>query len=308
MPTRTPFIIASLFAATFVTAAPAAHAQAARKPDSDQTVPVSRGSRLTIDNFAGDVIVSGWDRDSLRVQARHASRTKVNIRSAPSGFRVSASSERGPQGSVDYDISVPHWMPVRVDGQFNFVTVQGTQAEVSVDTQRGDIVIKGGNGITVKSTQGNITVENAAGKINLSTVSEGIAISGTSGDIIAETVSGSIILSDMRANSLEASTISGSVTYEGTVTNDGRYQLTSHSGTITVAVPETSSATFTVRTYHGGFNSNLPVKGEGDPRTGRRVTFTLGTGSAQFELESFSGGIRLRKPGTVPTSKRKDHE
>jgi hypothetical protein len=65
-----------------------------------------------------------------------------------------------------------------------------------------------------------------------------------------------------------------------------------------------------VRTYNGGFNSNLPVKGEGDVndvRRGRRVVFTLGTGSAEFELESFSGGIRLRKPGTVaPASKSRD--
>ena len=84
--------------------------------------------------------------------------------------------------------------------------------------------------------------------------------------------------------------------------NGGRYRLTSHNGSITVAVPESSNATFAVRTYNGGFNSNLPVKGDRDPREvqkGRRVLFTLGTGSAEFELESFSGGIRLRKPGTA---------
>jgi DUF4097 and DUF4098 domain-containing protein YvlB len=114
----------------------------------------------------------------------------------------------------------------------------------------------------------------------------------------------------MRASNVEAGTINGNITYEGTVANDGRYRLTSHNGSITVAVPESSNAAFAVRTYNGGFNSNLPVKGEGDVndvRRGRRVVFTLGTGSAEFELESFSGGIRLRKPGTVaPASKSKD--
>jgi DUF4097 and DUF4098 domain-containing protein YvlB len=96
--------------------------------------------------------------------------------------------------------------------------------------------------------------------------------------------------------------LNGNITYEGAAVNGGRYRLTSHNGSITVAVPESSNATFAVRTYHGGFNSSLPVKGDRDPREaqkGRRVLFTLGNGSAEFELESFSGGIQLRKPGTT---------
>jgi len=313
MQTQNTLTIVCLVAASLMAGVPVVCAQpGARPPDTDQTVPVPRGSRLVIDNFAGEVIVRGWDRDSLRVQARHPSRTRVAVRAVPTGFRVSASNERGPQGSVDYDINAPNWMPIRVDGQFNYVTIEGTQAEVSVDTNRGDIVIKGGNGVTVKSTEGNVTVENASGKITLSSVNQGISISRASGDIVAETVNGPIVLSDMRASSVEAGTINGNIAYEGTVANDGRYRLTSHNGSITVAVPESSNATFAVRTYNGSFNSNLPVKGEGDVRDvqrGRRAIFILGIGSAEFELESFSGGIRLRKPGTsAATSKGKDKD
>ena len=46
-------------------------------PQTDQTVPVSRGTRLAIDNFAGEVVIHTWDKDSLRVQARHPSRTRA---------------------------------------------------------------------------------------------------------------------------------------------------------------------------------------------------------------------------------------
>jgi DUF4097 and DUF4098 domain-containing protein YvlB len=193
-------------------------------------------------------------------------------------------------------------MSIKVDGQFNFVTIEGTQAEVSVENVRGDIVVKGGNGVTAKSVEGDITVEGTKGKTTVSSINQGITVSGSSGEIYAETVNGPIALSRIEAASLEASTINGNITYEGTAVNGGRYRLTSHNGSITVAVPESSNATFAVRTYNGGFNSSLPVKGDRDPREvqkGRRVLFTLGTGSAEFELESFSGGIRLRKPGTA---------
>jgi len=282
--------------------APAQDRRDTRPPDTDQTVTVTRGTRLLINNFAGEVTVRAWDRDSVRVQARHASRAKVNLKTDATGLRVSSSAPHGAPGSIDYEINAPTWMSIKVDGQFNFVTIEGTQAEALVETVRGDVVVKGGNGVTAKSVEGNITVEGGKGKINVSSINQGITIRGTSGEIYAETVNGPIALSGIDASSVEASTINGNITYDGAAVSNGRYRLTSHNGTITVAVPESSNVTFAVRTYNGGFNSSLPVKGDGDAREvqkGRRVLFTLGNGSAEFELESFSGGIRLRKPGTI---------
>lgn len=292
--------LTAILVATLV--APQQERRDTRPPQTDQTVAVTRGTRLLIDNFAGEVNVRAWDRDSLRVQARHASRAKVNLKTVPTGLRVSSSAEHGPPGSIDYEINAPAWMSIKVDGQFNFVTIEGTQAEVSVENVRGDIAVKGGNGVTAKSVEGDITIEGAKGKTTVSSINQGISVSGSSGEIYAETVNGPIALSRIEAASLEASTINGNITYEGAAVNGGRYRLTSHNGSITVAVPESSNATFAVRTYHGGFNSSLPVKGDRDPREaqkGRRVLFTLGNGSAEFELESFSGGIQLRKPGTA---------
>lgn len=285
---------------------PLAQERSARAPQTDETVTVQRGTRLLIDSFAGDVVVRAWDRDALRVQAHHASRTRVNIKSVPTGLRISASSSRGPEGSVDYEITVPAWMPINVDGHFNFVTIEGTQSEVDVETHRGDIIVKGGNGVTAKSVEGEIILEGSRGRINVSSVNQGVTINGASGEIVAETVNGPIALSRIEAGNVEAGTINGNITYEGTASNAGRYRFTSHNGNITVGVPESANATFNVRSYNGGFNSNLPVKGEGDVSKGRRVIYTLGNGNADFELETFSGSIRLRKPGTMPAPKQKD--
>ncbi len=71
-------------------------------------------------------------------------------------------------------------------------------------------------------------------------------------------------------------------------------------------LPETTNATFTVRTYNGDFSSNLPTKTVGDVRRGRRATYTLGSGGAEVELESFGGTVRLRRPGTVPAPRARD--
>ena len=282
-----------------------AHQPAA--PQTDQTVPVQRGGRLTINNFAGEVVIHTWDKDTLHVVARHQSRTRVNIRPSPSGVAISASGTQGPQGSVDYDITAPTWMPIKVEGQFNFVTIDGAQADVSADSVKGDIVIKGGTGfVTAKSIQGEIVVEGAKGKINVSSVNEGIKISDSSGDITADSVNGQITMTAMQARSVEATTTNGNITYDGSFAANGHYLLTTHNGDLILGLPETTSATFTVRTYNGEFRTDLPFEGgsRDDLRRGRKVTMTLGKGSADVELESFSGTIRVRK-GPLPQPARR---
>ncbi len=56
-----------------------------------------------------------------------------------------------------------------------------------------------------------------------------------------------------------------------------------------------------VSTYDGDFEADFPVS---VTTTKRRFTFTLGSGSARVELESFDGNIHLRRPGKLGGSVR----
>lgn len=284
-----------LAAAALVATLAQAEQPPARAPQTDRTEPVQRGTRLTVNNFAGEVVIRTWDKDAVHIVAHHQARSRVVVSSGAGSLAISAG---GGPGSIDYDITAPAWMPVKVTGQYDFVTVDGAQNEVFAETVRGDIVIKGGSAfVTAKTVDGEITVEGARGKINVSSVNQGIKIAGSSGDITAESINGEITMTRMDAKSIVASTVNGDITYEGAVAAGGRYELTSHNGNITFAVPESSNATFTVRTYNGELTTSLPLKG-GDPKEahrGKRITLTLGTGSADVELESFGGTIRLRR-------------
>src|SRR4051812_29336780 len=82
----------------------------ARAADTDETVAVAHGTRLSLENASGSVEVHTWDRDSLRVQARHAAAMKVVIRADPSSVTVGAVSPGGHSGSVEYEITAPAWM------------------------------------------------------------------------------------------------------------------------------------------------------------------------------------------------------
>lgn len=293
-----------MFIAGLVVALTLAQAQAPapvgrqEAPKTDETIPVQKGSRLSINNFAGEVIIHTWDKDSVHVVARHQSRTKVILRPSAAGLAISATGTMGPQGSVDYDITAPAWMPIKVEGTYNFVTMDGVQGEVFANTIRGDIVIKGGTGtITAKSVEGEVQVDGARGKVNVSSVNEKIRITDSAGEITAESINGAITMTGIDSKSVDASTVNGTIIYEGKLVDGGRYSFGTHNGDLLLGVPENVNATFTIRTYQGSFSTDLPLPNvsRADIQRGRRVVTTLGNGSADVSLETFGGSIRVRR-------------
>ena len=282
-------------------------AKPTRPPDTDETVAVAKGTRLTVNNFGGEVIVRAWDRDSVRVQARHSSRARVAIRPGNSALTISVS---GIPMSVDFEINVPVWMPIKIEGTYIYIAVEGTQADVSVETVRGDITIKGGSSfVTAKSIEGEVILENVRGRINANATNQGITVNGATGEIVAETVNGHISLNNVESPSVDASSVNGNIKYDGSATASGRYRFSTHNGNISVGVPESASAAFSVRTYNGSVRTDLQLQGGGETRRGQRAIYTLGSGSAEFELESFGGTIQLRRRGSDgPLRRLKDKE
>jgi hypothetical protein len=282
-------------------------AKPTRPPDTDETVTVTKGTRLTLSNFAGEVLVRAWDRDSVRVQARHSSRTRVAVRPGNSALTVSAT---GAPMSVDYEVTVPVWMPIKIEGTYIYIAVEGTQADVAAETVRGDITIKGGSSfVTAKSIEGEVILENVRGRINANSTNQGITVNGATGEIVAETVNGHISLNNVESPSVDASSVNGNIKYDGSATASGRYRFSTHNGNISVGVPESAGATFSVRTYNGSVRTDLQLQEGAEARRGQRAVYTLGSGSAEFELESFGGTIQLRRRGSDgPLRRLKDKE
>lgn len=286
--------------------APAAHDD--RRPQTDETVPAQRGQRLSINNFAGEVVVHAWDKDAVHITARHQARTTVLIRPGSAAITLSATGTMGPQGAVDYDISAPAWMAIRVEGTYNFVTVDGARGEVFVNTVRGDVTIKGGTGfVTAKSVEGEVDVDDAHGKLVISSVNEKIRITHSSGEIAVDTVNGGISMTGIDSNSVDATTVNGPIVFEGKIADGGHYSFNSHNGDLLLGLPDVPNASFSVRTYQGSFSSDLPLEGgsRDDMRRGRRVTMTSGSGSADVSLETFGGSIRVRRGPVAPLPSRK---
>jgi DUF4097 and DUF4098 domain-containing protein YvlB len=287
----------------------AAAAAMAFSPRTDTTFAVtSAETRLVIENFAGDVSVGTWSKNSIRIEADHSSRTEVEIERDESTISVKAENRHGVPASVDFRITVPPTVAIEISGTYADVTVEGTRADVSVETVRGDVNVTGGAGhIALQSVEGDVTLEKGRGRAELQSVNAGVKVVGLEGELVAETVNGEVSLEDIRGNTVEASTVNGDVLYDGVLREGGSYRFATHNGDITVSVPAQTSANVSVTTYSGEFDSDFPIKVTSSHRN-RRMRFTLGSGAAELELESFQGAIHLQKKGdgVVPADKTKD--
>jgi DUF4097 and DUF4098 domain-containing protein YvlB len=275
---------------------------------TDQTVNVAKGTKLSVNNFAGDVILKTWDKDAVRVEVNHSDRETVDIRPGDQSLSIRSRSVRGgPSRSLDYTISVPTWMAVSVTGTYADVKADGLGGDVAVETTHGDITIRGGSGfISLKSVQGEIVVEKAKGRIEVRAVNEGIRLADISGDLSAESTNGSITLDRIDSANVDLYTVNGNISYDGPIKDKGLYRLTTHNGLIAMPVPERANITLSARTYNGSIRSTFQLPGDNSERRGKRVSLTIGNGSAHVELESFGGTIALRRPGEArPETERR---
>jgi DUF4097 and DUF4098 domain-containing protein YvlB len=334
---RTPALLAFAAAAAIATSAsaqppapapapqpsPALRATQAPPPPlarskTDQTVPVQKGMRISVNNFAGSITVRTWEKDAVRVEAEHSSRDRITIRPTEAVLRVGATSERGPSRTVDFTLTVPRWLPVSLNGTYVDIDLEGMQGEVSAETVGGDVRLKGGAGtVTVKSVEGIIEVEGSKGRISLNTVNEGVFVRDSAGEITAETVNGDLTLERIESSLVDVATVNGDVLYDGAIRDGGSYRFATHNGDVEMRVPDQINATVFIRTYRGDFESHFDVKvpeAAGDSRDdnsrrrerrNRRFNFTLGSGAARLDLESFGGDISLLKKSQVAAAPRK---
>lgn len=263
-------------------------------PQADTSITVQRGDRVELSVHWGDITVHTSNRNTLEVRASDEARAVISRH----GNVVSVGTEgrrHGPADGVDFELTVPVWMDLSLNGVNTDIRVTGSQGAINAQTVEGDVEVDGGNGVlSLQSVDGSVTLSHAKGKITLGSVNSDVIVDDASGQIAVETVNGEIKLRGMDSDDVDANSVNGDLTYDGPIRSGGRYHFVTHNGDVTVSVQEGADATVSVSTYQGDFEAAFPVTTRGT--LNKRFTFTLGSGTAKIELESFQGTIRLVRP------------
>ncbi len=277
---------------------------------SDTTFAVPPGTRLSLTQVAGDVVVKTWDRNQVRVQATHSDQATLDLQLSGSVLQLRTRPVRGGWVGgariADYEVTIPASMPVDLQGMNMDVSLEGTRGDVKVNTVEGDVTVRNSAGpVTVSTINGAIEVRGSTGRLELRSTSDDVTVTDARGDVLVDAVSGDIILRGIDARRVEARTVSGDVAFEGMLRADGRYSLLSHSGDVMIALPEGSHATVRTATAAGKVQAKFTLPAAEQPTRHRQV-YRLGNGSATIELETFSGDVLLVRPADFPSRRNQE--
>ncbi len=263
----------------------------------DTTVAFDAKGTLTVNCPQGEVIVIGSDRNEIRVKARTENGA---IRFTSSGGRATLEPASG-RGCNDgrFEVVVPVGTRVSARSWSGSVSVKGVKGDLETRTQSADVEVRDAGRIDVESLSGDVTVQGVSGESMIHTVSGDIDLANARGDVEIETVSGDIELRDVVARQIRTHTTSGDVDFSGQILPDGRYEYNTHSGEIRLTLPADVGAQLNVATFNGGIESDFPITLKAGDHGNKRLSFSLGQGTARITAETFSGDITLSSSGRV---------
>lgn len=217
-------------------------------------------------------------------------------------LQIQTLNRMGIPAVVDYTITVPQWMALRLSGMETDISVEGVRGAIDAESIRGDVEVRGGRGpLQLSSVEGAVRAFDCNGGVQASSINDDVTLDDVGGALVIESVNGDIRIGKVKSRSVEASSVNGSVVYRGAFEPRGRYRLASHAGNLVVGVPVGAGVDVSVATFEGGFRSGFPLE-IGPWRKGQKFNFVLGTGGSSLELESFQGLIQLLRPGEIPAT------
>jgi DUF4097 and DUF4098 domain-containing protein YvlB len=281
----------------------------------DTTVRLDRGGAVDLSLISGKIRVTGWDRADVKISATiESGRLRFDANSSRVSLAVEDSDNEGRRGhrhnnvgDATYDVSVPRGSRLILEAVSGDVIAKGSQGEIEASSVSGDVDVSDGvRAVSAESVSGSVHASQVNGNLRTETVSGDLRAENVSGNVQASSVSGEIRLIGIQSKDVRTETVSGDITYTGTIEPSGRYSFEAHSGTIRLNIPRGSGAQFSVETFSGDINADVPITIQPGPkRREGRMDFTIGDGRARVTANTFSGEIVINT-GSGSTTRRED--
>lgn len=281
----------------------------------EKTVKLAKDGKVVIGNISGDIEVLTWNKAEVKIDAEKISRTssqekakknfdRVTIEVIEDGRTVRIKTvyaknsfrSKSSNCSVNYTVTIPSGADAEVRSVSGDVSLKKIGGAVKTKVTSGDVTIEEVGGVVnVKTTSGDVDIRDAKNDVGCYVVSGNLDLRNISGDIDLETVSGDINLSEVSdVQVIKAKVLSGKINYEGALRSGGRYNMNTHSGTITMILPGNSAFDLEARTFSGKIDSEFDITVSGTISR-KKISGSVNGGGADLELKTFSGNVRLKK-------------
>jgi hypothetical protein len=258
----------------------------------DESHPFADGGEVTVSLGAGRLEVRGWDRPEIAVSGFLADNGRSRFRVEVDGevARVVVEDRRrhglkallpsGAGGVGELTVHLPRGSAANVDTG---------SAEVTVADVDGSVRVSG--------AVGRVAVAGTPARVDVDGVSGDVRFAGSSREIHADLVSGDVWLVSDDVAVLEVVTISGSVSFAGSLAAGVDANVQTVSGDVDLALPPDVDAEIHIET-RAGIGSDLGPEPRG-LGAAKILDFVAGNGDGKVRVESAGGTVRLRtaEPG-----------
>lgn len=218
-----------------------------------QNLKIEPGTKVIIENLAGDIRVIQGPAGQLTVDGKKVIRApsrkvaeeeagrinivvkrengEVHVGVEDGGRRTGVFSgfRRGVSSWVDFNLLIPPETGLKINSTSGDITAKGVEGEVTVKTVSGDLSLVGLNGmVMIHTVSGDVDLKGIEGAIWVEGTSSDLYLSGIKGDMEISTTSGDIKGQDIEGN-LTVEGTSGDVGIMG-IRGDLRASL--HSGDV----------------------------------------------------------------------------
>ncbi|HVS76011.1 MAG TPA: DUF4097 family beta strand repeat-containing protein [Steroidobacteraceae bacterium] len=293
---------AAILGVSFALAAGAAHAR-----DFKQQVAADPRGEVGIDNIDGSIVITGWDKPAVSVDADlsgDAQRVVVTSTSGRTHVCVtngSAScswlSSSGRAGSARLEVHVPRGSEIDASAVSAGITTRGVTGSQHLQTVSGEIDAELGSGNDdVKTVSGSIRLRGGGqdGALHVSGVSGDLSISNVAGELDARTVNGKLSAELSPARIARLNTTSGSIDLSARLARGGTIETETVSGHQTIKAAAAAGYSYDARSFSGKIEDCF---GQQSDRSrygpGNRLEGTRGAGDGRVRIQSLSGGISL---------------
>ena len=275
----------------------------------DRTIAVDPNVIVEIDNVAGSIRVSGWDRNEVHITGSMGDDVEsVDISEGPGRVTIEVDVPDGRgrrwRGSNDIEVRLEVQMPsggeLEASGVSAGIRVEGVHGRLELDSVSGSVEARSDSEeIDAESVSGSVRIYGSGStRVDAESVSGSVVVEGAAEEVSVSTVSGRIEVEASEVSRCDLESVSGSISFDGAIAPNARFEVSSHSGNITLTLPSSTSADFDLSTFSGEVESDFEMQiRSGRFTPGKDMRFTTGAGGARVRIETFSGNVRLRNSG-----------
>jgi len=266
----------------------------------DQKRPAAPDAKVSIENMAGSVKVTGWSQAEVQVKGTVGEGAELSFDGPEQNLKIEVEAEHGnPMGiKSDLEVFVPTGASVSIEGFGAAITVAGVAGSVSAETVNGSITHSGPcKGVELQSVNGSIDVTKGGGRVQAEAVNAPVTIRDGSGELEASTVNGKLLVAGGSYDKAKLETVSGSVRFEAGLSSRATLGVESVSGPVDLFFPAAFGAEFSVNSFSGDIVNELGPAAEKKNKwaPGKELSFTAGSGGARVTVETLSGAVNIHK-------------